>query len=217
MRGSLATDGWGMGVSFSPDGKRLAGIFADGLVRVWNVATAKEIFVGGPDRMKAIHVRWHPSKDQIAIVDASGWVSLLDSSTGAQLSQNKGHDGTPQFLRFSPDGSHLLVSHARGGNTPALALIETGSLKTVHNFESNMVDGAIVPGNGRIVGLGSDGELRIFDIGSKQRAYKGNPILKFKFFKPDRMALSPDGKTALMAGDLGTGFGFYVVPVDSLK
>lgn len=211
------SDGWGMTVSFSPDGKRLAGAFADGLVRVWDVASGKQLWASEPGAKRAQHLRFHPSADRIAFTDAAGSVTLIEGAGGKVIAANATHVGTPQFLSFSSDGAWLLVSHARGGNAPALALIATSDMTTHYNFESLMVDGYLTPDNAAIVGLGGDSELRVFDVGAKNRRFKGNPIAKFRFFQPSRMALSPDGKTALITGDLTTGFGFFVVPVESLK
>lgn len=209
--------GWGMSVSFSPDGARLAGAFADGILRVWNAASGAQTWSMPVGAKKALHVRWHPKANRIAITDASGWVAMVDATNGKELGLNKSHAGTPQFISFSNDGSALLASMARGGNPPALALIDPATMTTKHNFESLMSDGFFTPDGSKVVGLGGDGDLRVFDVSGKKRDYKGNPISKIRFFKPDRMTLSPDGKQALITGDMQTGFGFYVVPVDSLK
>lgn len=211
------SDGWGMAVSFSPDGKRLAGAFADGILRVWDAGSGAKVWAAEPSAAKAIHVRWSPKGDRIAHTDGSGWVIAVDAGTGKQAAMNKEHAGTPQFLAYSADGTKLLVSLARGGNTPALAVMDTVSLATQHNFESLMVDGGFTKDGSKVVGLGGDGDLRVFDMGTKQRAYKGNPISKHRFFKPERFALSPDGAMAVFTGDMIEGFGFYALPVSELK
>jgi WD40 repeat protein len=211
------SDGWGMGASFSPDGKQLAGVFADGIVRVWDIVSGNKVWEKQPSGMKALMLRWHPKDSKILMADPSGWLVLLDAKNGNVLAENKSHAGTPQFIAFSADGTHALASHSRGGNTPALALMDATSAATKHNFESLMVGGSLAPDNSRIVGLGGDGELRVFDVSTKSRVFKGDPIRKFRFFKAEQVAVSPDGKTALISGDLSTAFGFYVVPVESLK
>lgn len=39
-------------------------------------------------------------------------------------------------------------------------------------FESLMVDGHFVSDRSKVIGLGGDGDLRVYDLGSKQRLFK---------------------------------------------
>ncbi|MFN7171863.1 MAG: WD40 repeat domain-containing protein [Fimbriimonadaceae bacterium] len=206
-----------MCVDFSPDGKQLAGAFADGLLRVWNVADGKETWVSDPSALRAIHLRWHPSGNRLVLTNASGWIASIEPGSGKLNGPNKDHAGTSRFVTFGLGGNTILVSHARGGNTPSLVVLDANTLATTANFESLCTDGWVTPDGRSVVALGGDGEMRVFDMGNKQRTYKANPISQYRFFMPARMTMSPDGRTVLLAGDLGSQHGFFVLEVASLK
>ena len=205
-------------ISFSPDGTKIVGTAGEPVMRCWDTATGKEVWNHDPGANGTVSVRWSPKGDRIVYGTGgvAGTFVVLDSS-GKKVGQNSGHVGGIRFITFSADGAHVMASVARGGNAPALVVMNPTNGATVHDFESLMVDGYFLPYNSAIVGLGGDGELRVFEMGSKSRRYKGNPILKHRFFRPERMALSPDGKKALIAGDVTTGYGFFVIDVDTLK
>lgn len=205
-------------VAFSPDGSKLVGMKGDGYLRVWDTNTGAEkwkisLSTGGGNLV------WHPKGDRIfySTSGVGGTIVVLNASNGAMIANNNNHVGTVQFISLTNDGEVALASVARGGNTPALITMNGTTAATQHNFESHLAGGNISPDGSKIIGLGADGDLRVFDIASKQRLYKGNPVMKFKFFKPETFALSPDGKTVLIGGDLVTEYGFYVLEADALK
>lgn len=206
-------------VAFSPDGNKLVGIQGDGYFRAWDVKTGTELWKVSSEGRGGGNFVWSPKGDRIFFSSSGvgGTIYVMNPADGKTIANNNNHVGTVQFITFSKDGSMALASVARGGNNPALITMNGSTGATIHNFESLMVNGFFTPDNSLIVGLGGDGEMRVFDVNSKQRKYKGNPVMQFRFFIPSKMALSPDGKTALLAGDLGTEYGFYIIDVTSLK
>src|SRR5262249_22693867 len=95
-------------VALSPDGRLLA--LAGGPLRLWDLASAKELFPGHwPSRYSS--VAFAPDNKTLAAGDQDGTVTLWDVSTHAQPTQRhqyRPHQMTVSMLVFSPDGKDLL-------------------------------------------------------------------------------------------------------------
>jgi WD40 repeat protein len=103
---------WGgvSAVAFSPDGKRLVTAGRDNAVKVWEVATGREVF----------HLRGHHSWPEalaftrdgkrLATSGQDSLIRLWDMETGKPLVPPKGHSHTVWGLTLSPDGRHALTS-----------------------------------------------------------------------------------------------------------
>jgi hypothetical protein len=118
-------------VAFSPDGKTLAAGAWDGSIRLWDVATGKEL------RQYTGHSGWVRSVvfSPVGKILASGGkdkiLHLWDPSTGNELRQLKGHQNWIQYLAFSPDGK-ILGSRGAG---QTLRLWDVASGRELRQFE----------------------------------------------------------------------------------
>jgi WD40 repeat protein/class 3 adenylate cyclase len=97
--------------SFSPDWKRVAIGQSDGVTRVFDTASGKELLTleGPPAYINAI--AYSPDGTQIATAtDENNTVEIWDAVTGNQVRSLRGHKAPVSSIVFSPDGNHIATS-----------------------------------------------------------------------------------------------------------
>jgi WD40 repeat protein len=99
---------------FSPDGKLILTDGEDGIARLWNVETAKEIrqFIGHTDRIWT--AVFSPDGKYIATSSADNTARLWDTQTGQELRRFTGHTAGVNDVAFSPDGEYILTGSDDG-------------------------------------------------------------------------------------------------------
>jgi WD40 repeat protein/serine/threonine protein kinase len=95
----LKHGGWS--VSFSADGKRLAG---NG--KVWDADMGKELFSVRQQRFGSLCMAFSPDGKRLASPSGAG-VKVWDAETGQELRTFKGHTGQVKSVVFSSDGKWL--------------------------------------------------------------------------------------------------------------
>ena len=119
-KGVLTSDGASVNVvAFSPDGKLLAMGSGNGIVRLWDVATQRQIGVqlGTLNRARLIEsMAFSPDGTTLAAASKDGVVRLWDVAThqliGAPLTGDV--SSAIYAMAFSPDGDLLVAGHADG-------------------------------------------------------------------------------------------------------
>jgi WD40 repeat protein len=94
-------------VAFSPDGKAVASGEKDGVVRLWDVRTGKELgrFLGHEDRVTS--VAYSPDGKVLASGSDDGTIRLWVVSTGKEAARATWHPKEVAALAFAPDGKTL--------------------------------------------------------------------------------------------------------------
>jgi len=125
------------GLAFSPDGRFLATGSQDNLVRLWDVATGKELrrFVGHENWVQ--HVAFSPDGRTVASSSSDWTVRLWEVVTGKQRGRVTGQRSMVTPLEFSPDGRFL----ALGGIDKLIHIHSLVEEKEVQRFSGH--DGTV--------------------------------------------------------------------------
>ena len=96
------------GLAFSPDGKLLASAGRDGIVKLWDVATAKEIAVFKGHTGFVYAVTFTSDGKTLVSCGADTTIRLWDVVNRKELAVRKGHRDCVRCLAISPDGRSLV-------------------------------------------------------------------------------------------------------------
>ena len=102
------------GVEFSSDGSELAAADADGVVRVYDAATAKQITTLDAGRAEPESVAIGPGDKLIVAGYSSGATIVWDASTHTQLTQLIGNEGRINQVQFGAHGQEVVTASEDG-------------------------------------------------------------------------------------------------------
>jgi WD40 repeat protein len=156
-------------VSFSPDGKTVAGGSHDG-TRVWDAETGKEkLFLrGGVGGVNA--VCFHPDGKVIASGGEDWKVTLWNSSDGKQLRTiGDARSGAIFALCFSPDGKTIASAgspiHKAKNAVITVWDVDTGKARVTMTGDELAIHSIQFSPSGKLIAAGgSDGKVRIWSV-----------------------------------------------------
>jgi WD40 repeat protein len=185
-------------IAFSPDGSDLvAGRFADGAARIWDVETGVEIselWHGGP----VLSVTFSPDGQYVATGSGDGGVRIWNPKTGQEAGRFIIGNSSPVFAAvFSPDGRYLATG-GFGYATYVLTVPDTTEVVRLPS-EDSIQSLAWSPGGTSVAAASNDGTARIWDVASGQevaRAAIGTGLAGDVLYG---VAFSPDGTQLVTA------------------
>jgi WD40 repeat protein/tRNA A-37 threonylcarbamoyl transferase component Bud32 len=176
-------------VAFSPDGRRLAGGFAKGIVKVWDAAGGQELLTLKTGHTVVHSVAFSPDGRRLASGGSDQTVRVWDVASGQELLTLKGHTGAVNGVAFSPDGRRL----ASGGADGAVKIWEAADGQEVlaMNWSNVGVWSATFTPDGRhFANPGPDNAVKLWDVGSNRETLRFPQVR----WAASNVPLSPDGR-----------------------
>lgn len=165
-------------------------------IRVWDVATGKEVLLLEGHEKSTLPVCFNPSGDCILSGSLDQTVRLWDADSGKQLKKMDAHSGNIFSVAFHPGG--LYAASASGDKTVRLWDLETG--KVLQSYPGH--DGAVMS-----VDFSADGNHLISGSADNTivlwETVTGNKLYSFVDHKApvNAVAFSPGGKCFASASD----------------
>jgi WD40 repeat protein len=94
-------------VVFDPDGKRLASAGADGIIRVWDATSGRQLVEWTAHARGVAGLAFHPGGRRLASASWDKTVRVWDAETGKQVCACQGHQREVVGVAFSHDGKLL--------------------------------------------------------------------------------------------------------------
>jgi WD40 repeat protein/tRNA A-37 threonylcarbamoyl transferase component Bud32 len=183
------------GITFSPDGRRIASASNDKTARVWDVATGKVLATFSGHTDMALAVAFHPSGRLVASGGRDKTVRLWDAATGKPGRVLTGHTGGVIGLAFSPGGRRLAsTAMLRRDGQPAEVIVwDVDSGKRLITTPPHTGDAMAVvfSRDGKwLASIGSDHATHLWDASSGKEIL----VLRGHLNLVRRLAISPDGR-----------------------
>jgi len=157
---------------FSPDGKRIASVDLNGMLKIWDAGTAKELLAVRVDEevIRQISlISFSPDGNQIVSAGSDGTVRIWDTNTGAETMTLRGHTNIVNAVNFSPDGKRI-ISGSRDG-TARLYDATTGAELLTLQVGSSVATVAFSP-DGKTVAAGTIDGMVLWESGMPAGGYE---------------------------------------------
>jgi WD40 repeat protein len=208
----LKAAGYQPNLAFSPDGKTVALATGNMVVRLWNVAAARDVFPGSGHQGQILSVAFTPDAKHLISSGNMGEACLWEVTSSRELAVHHFNfvNGAP--VQLSADGKRVLVlGYDRNLRTWKLPLAGASSESSQQQTGiTNPYQASLSPDGKSLVAMSPDRKLMLYDLAgsSKPKAlsFLQNGFFAGATFAPDsrRVAMSgPDG--SVQAWDVATG------------
>jgi serine/threonine protein kinase len=178
-------------VAFSPDGQRLASASSDQTVRIWEVATGRELRILQAHTDGVRSVAFSPNDQRLASASMDRTVRIWETVTGGELRTLQGHTHHVLDVTFSPDGQRL-ASVGGWDKTVKLWEVATGrELLSLQGHTDRVTSVAFSPDGQRLASASRDRTVRIWEAASGKELL----VLQGHVQEVFSVAFSPDAQS----------------------
>lgn len=194
-------------VSFSPDGRRVAGIGRDTQLHVWDVTTGEKTLsiaahldgVSGEMFQGALDVAFSPDGLQLATAGADGLAKVWDAETGRLLLTLAGHSDSLHSLAYSPDGRLIATSSDDQDTTVKVWDAHGGTLLyTLAGHEVRVWGLAFSPDSRFLVTGGARGIIKLWNMETGEEVF--TVVDETDYI--GSVAFTPDGRWFVTTGEV---------------
>jgi len=184
------------GLAFSADGKRVASGGEDRLVRLWDVASGKELLRLAGHRDEVTSVAFSRDGRRLLSGSKDRSLRLWDAEKGSELAHFTGHTDGVRAVALSPNGKWAIS----GGEDRTVRVWDVVAGKELHTLPGHRapVTSVAVSADGRQVLSGSlDRTVRLWELASG----KPGVVCEGHTGAVYAVAFAPDGKHLLSGGN----------------
>jgi WD40 repeat protein len=180
-------------VAFNPGGTLLASGYGEGRVRLWDLATGREVARLEGHEQECKDAAFSPDGSLLATTGMDGRVRLWDVATHAPVAVLRGHTDSGWRVAFSADGK--LLASCSSDKTIRLWDAQTHEPLAVIPLGSIVYGVAFSPDGTRLAAACRDNSIRLIDVASRERVAE----LRGHTDYVHAVAWGPDG-TRLVSG-----------------
>ncbi|MCC3584509.1 NACHT domain-containing protein [Microcoleus sp. PH2017_30_WIL_O_A] len=195
-------------VIFSPDGKLLATGDTDGIVRLWEASSCREILTCKGHSNVVESVAFSSDGKILASGSYDKTIKLWDVKTGECLKVLQGHTESVMSVRFNPDGN-ILASGSFDGTVRLWDIRTSECCKILQDHTKVGFSVAFHPG-GEILATGSgDQTIRVWNINSGEclKIFEGHTknVFSVVFNSTGEILASGSGDKTVKLWNIGSG------------
>ena len=176
-------------VAFSPDSTRLASAGADRAIRVWEVATGRDLMTIEDHADWIFDVAWSPDGKRLATASRDKTCKVFDTEKKESLATFPGHNDVVYCVSFAPDGKSVVS----GGNDNQIRVWnpdeDAKQSRNLGGFGGPVFRLLFSPDGKTLAATGADQVVRMFDDYNPKASLTGATDWIYS------LAISPDGKT----------------------
>jgi len=199
---------WVHSVAFSPDGRYALSGSGDQTLRLWDVASGREIRAFKGHMNQVWSVAFSPDVRYALSGSGDKTLRLWGVASNREIRVFRGHTDSVESVAFSPDGRYALS----GSGDKTLRLWSVASNREIRVFRghTDSVGSVAFSPDGRYALSGShDKTLRLWDVstGREIRVFRGHTdfVISVAFSPDGRYALSGSGDQTLRLWDAASG------------